>query len=574
MSMKLAKPTYEAGPEDELIVKDVYNCKSSAVVNSYQESVGDAVGGMDDIPGMNLGQLLDKVSQAMSGAQAALSGNIAGAVTAVSGAIGANLSMGGLAGFGNLSGIGSAAGIAASIASLGGMGTARNVISNMFGSMGGLSQVVGQVNQLSWQAGNIANLANTVSTTAGIAAISMGPFSQMMGGDMGTFASIAKQVLNKNSYNTSRSSFSSYSDFDTKVGYQSVDTLAESLSQGNTDVFSSIVDLPDQVKSHLNGGMTQSEITGNVVASINGTLTKLSPQMSAQSAEPIKNIVNTLSGDAYQVDIQNKGATAALISAVSHIGNKLNMPKVFPTIAENVEDKGVLLQAAKPLVQRAIEEGDMSTIESIANTKIAKEIKVIAPGVVTSLVGKIQKPENLAQQEYSKFYQGMRESFDAMDPDWATYKRQGGDCVNAGILKDNFFVADLIRSQMNELMSPDHYIANAQRVFADENPVDTDVVNSLSELINTRVTNNPNQPVDLSNVTISDYELTAAGDQVINDNTEIKLRGNASDRVMSFDNEPFLLLAGMYLDDSVDACLKRDFPEWYQTLSDAPIKPI
>lgn len=577
---KLAKTTYEAGPDDELIVKDVYKDTSSAVYNSFQETDTDVYNLIDKIPRLNIGNLLIKINAAYKNARASLSLSVAGAAAGLSGldklgGFGAAL---GASGFGGLAGLSSGSfgslgasgvlgklgnvgvlGALGSLGNLGSVGELKTIVATAQASMGGISSLVSGVNL-------------TVSTTSGLQASIMGQLNVAMGGDTGAFLSIAANVIQQNSVvKTSTNSLNNYSDFDTRVGYVGLDNLSKQLSSGNLDVFSSINDLPSSVTSSLNGGMSDSQITGNVVAQVGNTLTQLHSSVSSEAAEPIANIVNALSNNQYDVKITNRGASAALISAVSHIGNQLNMPNVFAAIASNVEDKSVLLEAAKPLVQRALEQGDIKTIESIASTKIASSITSIAPAVIPTILTTMQKPEGLAQQDYAKYYQAVKESFEAMDSSWTTYNRSGTDCVNAASLKDNWFVFDLIRSKLNELMSSNTYVANIQSVYGDNLDSGSSVTEALSTLLSSTSADTTSTAVDLSNVVVSDFDYTTEGDGVNTPKDTMTVTESTTTKTFDFSNEPFMLIASMYSEDSVDTCLKRDFPEWYSSLDVTPI---
>lgn len=562
MGGKLAKTTYEAGPEDSLIVKDVYTSSSSAVVNSYQDSADSTLSSIiDKIPSLNLGNLLSKIAQAISNAKNSDSNSSSGAGTTGTGsAIGSTS----LSATSTVSGISGGVSNLASVSkisgdtSLSGLGDTRSSISSAYASMGGLSKTVSSVNE--------------VSTSAGIQSSISGDLDGKLGGDTSNLASTADYLLNQGSSTKTSQSTSSYSDFDSRVGTQDLDTLTKSLSNGDMDIFSSISDLPDSAQTYLNGGLTSTQINSNVVAQIGDALTELSPELSSEAATPIANIINSITGDKYDITITNRGSSAALISAVTYLGTQMNMPNVFQTIAENVEDKAVLVEAARPLVQRAVENGDMKIIEALAETKIASDLKVIAPGVIYLLIGNMVKPVELAQQEYSKFYQAIRESFDAIDPQWSIYKRGSDTAVKAGIIGNNLFVADLIRSQMNELMHPSSYIGNLQRIYSETNDVDTDIVHALAALVNSTESLTNNSSVDLSNITVEDYDYTDAGDAVNPASDSITTGTGASAKTVSFSNEPFLLLSAMYLQDSVAECLQRDFPDWYETLDSTSIQ--
>lgn len=538
MAQEIAKTTYEAGPQDELIVKDVYNSQSSAVVNSYQKSNVSDFFAIDKIPSLNLNGLLSKVNSAINNAL---------------GAIGSATSLGSLGALGNLNNIGNLS----NLANLAGLGDVRSMISQGFASMGGISSVVNNIN-------------NAVSTVQGLQSSVMGRLSNMLGGDISALSGIAQQALDQAGIgysvrNTLLNNLQHYSDFDTRVGFQSIENLARNLSNGDVDIFSAINDIPATIKPMLNGGFSDSQITGNVVAQVGQALHQLAPGLSAEAAGPISNIINALTEDNYKPVVNNRGSQAALISAVTHIGTQLNMPQVFPTIAQHVTDKHVLIEAAKPLVTRAVLQGDMRTIESIASTHIAKDLRNIAPGVISGMLGNIKKPNELAHQEYSKFYQSMRESFDVIDPEWAIYKREGGNAVNAAQLKGNLFTADLIRSQMNELMHPDSYIGNYQRTFSETNPADTETIDSLNKLIYSTDADSANSALNINNVSVSNIDYTELGDMVNPKDSNISIKQeDDSYKTIDFENDVFLLLSPMFDEDTVSQCLERDFPYWFE----------
>ncbi len=567
MPMKLAKTTYDAGPDDSLLVKDVYEATSSAVVNSYQKQdsgLGDAV---DRIPSMNMSSLLSKIKQALdklknslsdkSGSQSDSNSNTPSSspnVLTPGGA--ASAAINGINNLASISNLGSSG----TLGAMSNSSAVRNQVANAFGSMGGLSTTVSNVNK-----------GTKVTTTApGLSSAISGSLGNAMGGETAAFAGIANNILNRNTL-VKNDNKKTYNDFDTKVGATSLENIANNISDGNLEVLASLSDLPKTFHSDLNGGMIDSQITGNVIAKVGDAITQLNPKDSSAAAAPIVNIVNAITDDKYEAKVVNKGSAAALISATTFIANKLNMPNVFSTIALAVDDESILIEAAKPLLQRALETGDFKTIEDIADTKVAKSIKNIVPAAAETILSKIITPVNLAQQEYSKYYQSIRETLDSIDIDWALYKRGDEKIINAGQLGNNFYIVDLIRSQLNELMSPRTYLSNIQRVYGENVPFDTDVTSALAALVNSVESITTSGVVNTDNIVVTDIDFTEIGDAVNPASDSIKVGTGEDMKVTSFANEPYLLLAGLYLEDTVDECLQRDFPEWYSGLEDKPI---
>jgi hypothetical protein len=102
-------------------------------------------------------------------------------------------------------------------------------------------------------------------------------------------------------------------------------------------------------------------------------------------------------------------------------------------------------------------------------------------------------------------------------------------------------------------------------------PFDTDVTTALAALVNSVESITTSGVVNTDNIVVTDIDFTEIGDAVNPASDSIKVGTGEDMKVTSFANEPYLLLAGMYLEDTVDECLQRDFPEWYSGLEDKPI---
>jgi len=395
----------------------------------------------------------------------------------------------------------------------------------------------------------------------------LGDVGEFLGGDLASVTCLAKGFSDK------LSSFNGFSAFDQLNAGFDLDNIVNNITNGVSDVFSAIGDLPRQFQGMMNGGLPLDVIKNNVFSSVGGVMTRVTPGMNYSGIDPINSITNNLTNGSYNAQISNRGGLAALVSAVSHIGNKLNLPNVFGAIAQTVTDPAILMAAATPLLQRAIHQGDSDMFRNIAGTSVGPQMRSLVPGMVNALMTNLTKPTYLAQQEYPRYYQSMRSSMDRVQPGWQDYSRPGGTVVNTAIIQSNPFMCDLVRSQMNEFMHPDNYLSNAQSAYPERvRYEDTPVVNGVvvSNPINSGVVI---QPISSSNVEARDIDFTTLGDAVGPNDLEISQMTSGGEVITSFDNEPFMLLGQVFRKNSVDDEMQRHFPAFYQTF-DAPIDPI
>ena len=571
---KFSPALFVSGTKDDLAVVDVYKLQSSAVYNSFQDIAKNISGLLNSIPGMNLGEMLGKANNVLQGIKGGID-KAAGMIN--NGVSGISSMMGAISGLQNINGIGSARNALGSVlnslgslANVAGLQGLTNALQNAYACMGGISQIVDSVN-------GVVNAGRGLQST-----IETG-FGNLLGGSSNRYASIAGidryggYTTTYGGYNDSSRGYggaigssSDYIDISaypyTTTGVSSNNTsttsnikpavsntatisnvdvteIARNISAGNMEIFSNINSLPESVIPMMNVGMTESQISSNVVAQVGNSLSRLSPEISAEAAKPLVDIVNNITDGKFDATITNRGSAAALISGATYIANEIGMPGVFRNIAENVKDANILVEAAKPLVQKAVDTGDMRLLASVCIDPVVSEIRSLAPDICGTILTNIERPETLAEQEYGRYYQGIKESFDAINSNWTKYNRCGTDIVNAAQLSGNFFILDLIRAQLNEIQHPNNYIdkvvVESFEFSTAGNAIDPIGYNS----------DDPNAP----------YIAVGLDDDNI--------------KYISLSDEYFMLLSGMYLNDSVNECLARDFPEWYATLEDKPIKP-
>lgn len=610
---KFSPALFVSGTKDDLAVVDVYKLQSSAVYNSFQDIAKNISGLLNSIPGMNLGEMLGKANNVLQGIKGGID-KAAGMIN--NGVSGISSMMGAISGLQNINGIGSARNALGSVlnslgslANVAGLQGLTNALQNAYACMGGISQIVDSVN-------GVVNAGRGLQST-----IETG-FGNLLGGSSNRYASIAGidryggYTTTYGGYNDSSRGYggaigssSDYIDISaypyTTTGVSSNNTsttsnikpavsntatisnvdvteIARNISAGNMEIFSNINSLPESVIPMMNVGMTESQISSNVVAQVGNSLSRLSPEISAEAAKPLVDIVNNITDGKFDATITNRGSAAALISGATYIANEIGMPGVFRNIAENVKDANILVEAAKPLVQKAVDTGDMRLLASVCIDPVVSEIRSLAPDICGTILTNIERPETLAEQEYGRYYQGIKESFDAINSNWTKYNRCGTDIVNAAQLSGNFFILDLIRAQLNEIQHPNNYIGNIQSVHGDGYKFDTTINERIDKIIAHPDEDGNVQSLNLDKVVVESFEFSTAGNAIDpigynsdDPNAPYIAVGLDDDNIkyISLSDEYFMLLSGMYLNDSVNECLARDFPEWYATLEDKPIKP-
>ena len=516
---QLAKTTYKAGPEDSLAVKDVYKDTSDAVLNSYQE-VFSSLGNIDKLTSSLQGQLQNALSQALSNIKLPNGlGNLSQLQSAKVG------------GLGNLSSLGSSAQL-------------RNALQNSFASMGSISSAVSSINSV---------ISQTNSTAGGLQSAITGGLNQLLGGNISALRQLATTVTKMPS---------SFSQIARRVNAE-LTSLERSLGINkptDRNIRDSLSQMPDSVSRQFRNTKLP-EITRVNTAGSTSTIQTQNPE----SIKPIVEMINQVfqhESDNGTIEVQRPGQRAELIASVTHLANSQGMSRAFNHIANIVKDPEVLEMAGSAIVRQALVDRDYKAIDSVCDTDAVKTLKKHIPDVVPLAASSVQYEKTLAEQEWSKRYLSQKQTFGKIDPNWNIYSRNGKGICNAAVLGSNFAICDYIRASINELMSPLGYKANIQRVYSGSNQ-STSVIDEIADLANKTITDNPKPPV-VSEDTLVKYSL---------EKMTIELdKGKLAE--FDFSLEPFMLLAPMYAEDSVDECLKRDWPEWYQSLDQTPLEPM
>lgn len=584
-SGKLTATVFIAGPEDKLGVVDVYKETSDSIVNSYQEqfhSVMDSLdgflsgvsgfgkglkGGLDFI-NSNLNVISGAINSAygmVNGVIGSVNGNIGSAQRAVGSAVGI---LNGVAQFPGrtISGILGAGGQLAN----GFLGTATR-IDNLFNPNIDFRGVVaiGRVSdRLSGGLNNryrnrtTSNQSTSLQETLASSIVNYGSLSPLannlssainndldviLGGDRGAVTAITRPAINR------VGTLAEPTKYDKNNGTLTPSRLIENIS--NNDLSSAVRDLTPEAQEILVRGLTEEKIFADNKVTVAGNAGTISPQVSEQNKDAIANIINTITGGNYEVKSKTDGADCNVIAGAVHLASKAGFPKPFETIAKHKSPE-LMIEIAKPLLRRAVEEGDFEMIRDIATTAVSKEIPVIVPNLIKEIKAKLKKPDNLSQQEYARFYKVIKGIFANINPTWTRYSSGKITAIDATGIAENPFFADLLEAQLNEMKNPEYNLGNLQVAY----PMDG--LDNPTKLLN---------EIGLPDPTITTDET---GNEVI-----IPPDKYVKPEVLKIDpknykDEAFMLLGKVFLNSTVDSEIKKQFPYFYETLETKPIMPI
>lgn len=569
---KLTSTVFIAGPEDKLGVVDVYEQSSDSIINSFQEefhkvsdSLDDFLSGVKDIgksikQGIQSG--LDFINNNLNAVNSAINsafGMVNGVINQVSG---------------TLNGL-----VSKPIKLINDvLGTGGSLAKNFVGSINNLSQglktqinltesIIGKVsNRLSGSLSNqgrnslLTTKPTTLKELLGNSIVNYGALNPMadtlsssinndldhlLGGDRGMVTAITRPSINR------ASTLAEPSNYDA-IGSLEFDQLLENIS--NPELSGSMKSLSPEAQTLLTRGLKTDQVFNNKIT-LDGKVSNVDPQVSNQNKEALADILNVITEGNFEVKSKNNGIETNILSGVIHLASKAGFPRPFESIAKH-KTTDLMVEVAKPLLHRAVEEGDFELINDIGRTSISKELANIVPNLINETKIRIKKPELLSQQEYSSYYKEVKHIFETIDPLWRKYKSGKIEAINACGLAENPFFADLIEAQLNELKKP---LNNSNKI---QTAYPLNGVNNPTKLLN---------EIGLPEPTISYDDV---GNEVVIPPIKYVKPELLPIDPDNFKDEPFLLLGKVFLNHTVDSELKKHFPYFYETLETTPVLPM
>ena len=563
-SGKLAQTTFETTPDDKLAAVDVYESESSGVENSFQDTYHQANSGLDDFASLgqsalgSIGNLMNGVKGEINAINSVLNGIMSGNLGSLTALTGGASS--GLKGLTDL--------IRTATNTVSNITNTVNVISNLGNSLKGglnnnnlLNRLTNNI-PLAREIQNTIRMAGTINSYANSLEGSISRASTILGGDRSSTNTIYYGTVNK------ASTLMTPPMSDTNVSNTQQQLSLEKIKDINHDIASSVASLPQATQNALLRGFSDEALNAGLIVKNNSGVTRLSPQVSLEVIRPINNIIANFSGnDENTIVSQDPSAIAAIISGTTNIANKAGLKNTFTTMTASITNKNIVVAAAKPLVVRAIQEGDLDTIIDLSKSQAKTDIKRFAPDLIEQLNYNVLRPQDKTQQDFTPYYKEVKQAFERIDNEWDTYTTLNGKkLVNGCSIAYNSFLCDLIESCLNENNNPLINSQNRQNVNA-TNLQDSALSAVQTTFIKDSFSDELEREVDKINR--DSYEnANANGETLLTppdtiDPTIPKPTEPVVEPILDFSNEPFLLLSSVFIDNSVEAEIEKHFPFLY-----------
>lgn len=415
LSYILAHPTFSSKPDDAVAAIDVYNQKTDAVINSYQETPEQATGIFDKLTVADATSLADEVTDTLkSGAEAAFA-VARGVVT------------------GDYFKAGSDALSAFGI----GKGEAGSVLQTA-------------LKAASKAQGLVRNLGNAKSISQILAA--GGAYAGRDG------AALTKLAYSVGSLDNNLSSFKSVGKISNLTGLSRQLSLGAGMSNAVGSILGDMS--PSMAESYNAAAKTALDIAPNLVKEGKVIAGKA---MNAANAATASKAIAEFTGGTYSTEVSDSAGLAGSVAGLAYVGHQSGLPGTFGALTDSIDDDRVCKAAGVPLMQSAATTGDVTLFMDVANSRVGDQMCSAIPELASGIISTAVPPENLAQQEYGNYYDRFSGSLDIVKPDWQNYSREGGYLVNAAYVAQNPFMGDMVCSKMNSSMGSEE--SDSQSVF-------------------------------------------------------------------------------------------------------------
>ncbi len=262
------------------------------------------------------------------------------------------------------------------------------------------------------------------------------------------------------------------------------------------------------------------------------------PSFPIKDAKNLASIINSICNNSYGLNINDNGALAALLGALSNMASLMGLPGVLSAV-QGCLNPSVLMNGALLGINSSLKRGDVSVFNDVATLPIANQLRYRNPNITNQVIENMRRPSRLQEQGLSNFYQTTRNSLNIVNPNWNTTSRGSGQVFNGYEVSKNPFFLDTVRANvvskpMNIFASPDASYGN----FVDLETADL---------------NNPYVFESIYGRNLSVGQKT----KIINDwrNDQSRLTGYNQRK-----NDAYLLLMQGQKQDTVLDSLRKDFP--------------
>lgn len=182
------------------------------------------------------------------------------------------------------------------------------------------------------------------------------------------------------------------------------------------------------------------DLLSKVESTINGVISgiknlgNLDPSSIFKKLGDLKAIgctTKSLTGGLYDLSIVDKGGLSGLISGVTNQGSSLGVTNIFSSISNVVKDKDILLSACKNIIPSASK--DIYLLKDLSNTSIAGNIKSIMPNISGNTINNFRIGSGTKNFELPNLFNNISTTLDKVDGSWNNCIRNGETLLSGAL---------------------------------------------------------------------------------------------------------------------------------------------
>lgn len=214
------------------------------------------------------------------------------------------------------------------------------------------------------------------------------------------------------------------------------DSVLKGVVASNNDLLSSLKSL----KPALQSGLTAAKGISEVAVTLNG-ITKIVKGADLTTLTGLGNMVKSLSGAPLPISFKDKSGLTNLCSNLVKECSKVGIPKSFSTLSNSINDPSISNGMVKNLSPFVIANSDTALLADISSTPYGKSLYTYNTNFIEDYAGEYNAPskiftqanidkynesgtiftqENIDKYNEVKEYNSISDSFDKINPGWAT----------------------------------------------------------------------------------------------------------------------------------------------------------
>jgi hypothetical protein len=178
-----------------------------------------------------------------------------------------------------------------------------------------------------------------------------------------------------------------------------------------------------------------------------GTYASLINPKNVGDVRAIAGAINSITGN-FVPQINDMGAMSSLVGGLTTLSSSLGLPGVYSALANAANAAGLnnsaLINAAAIALPRALATGNMSALRDLAGNVMAKEINALVPNLAKSMVSKFRASLHSS-------YDDVNEALLAVDPNYQSCSRSGGNAVDASAAVGTEYAAEAGKAAMSDV---------------------------------------------------------------------------------------------------------------------------